>query len=169
MTIIPTLRAMDKVVGYNANEQVILQEFIQHGGVLIKVYVLDRQIYPALRPSFKDLDQDCDVFDFDSQKLPKVFGDSSKLLNGLDKVISLSDPKDIEIRKDEIIDYDRLEKITEVLRNQTGLTFFGFDVLLESKTNNHYVVDVNYFPSFSNVPKFQEIFISILLQKLKVV
>ncbi|KAL0093419.1 inositol 1, 3, 4-trisphosphate 5/6-kinase-domain-containing protein [Phycomyces blakesleeanus] len=165
MTIIPTLNAMSKVTGYGKNEQVILQEFIQHGGILIKVYVLDKHVYPALRPSFKDLNQNCDVFHFDSQILPKSFHSSSKLLNGLDKVMSISN-EDVEKRIYETLDYDRLEKIADVLRHQIGLTFFGFDVILEAKTNNHYLVDVNYFPSFSNVPKFHEIFVSILLQKL---
>ncbi|KAI8339740.1 hypothetical protein BC941DRAFT_469008 [Chlamydoabsidia padenii] len=47
-----------------------------------------------------------------------------------------------------------------------GLTFFGFDVLLESGTNDYYVVDLNYFPSFKNVTDFQSIFVAILKKNL---
>ena len=37
------------------------------------------------------------------------------------------------------------------LRHETGLSLFGFDVLVEAHTGAHLVVDLNYFPSATGV------------------
>jgi hypothetical protein len=38
------------------------------------------------------------------------------------------------------------------LRTATGLTLFGFDVLVDAASGAHLVVDLNYFPSATGVP-----------------
>ena len=40
---------------YEAAGPLLLQQFVQHDGVVIKVYVLDGQIHLSARPSFKNL------------------------------------------------------------------------------------------------------------------
>ncbi|CAI7903387.1 unnamed protein product [Closterium sp. NIES-53] len=43
-------------------------------------------------------------------------------------------------------------RAADLLRSALGLTLFGFDVLVQEGTGEHVVVDVNYFPSFKDVP-----------------
>lgn len=56
MILIPSVEGMAKVEQYINEDSVILQEFIQHDGVIVKVYVADGQISASTRPSFKNLD-----------------------------------------------------------------------------------------------------------------
>ncbi|KAI8349466.1 inositol-tetrakisphosphate 1-kinase [Choanephora cucurbitarum] len=167
MTLIPSERGMLQLQKYYGDEDsVILQEFIQHDGVIVKVYVADGQITASTRPSFKNLDQTGEVVHFDSQTLPKHFETKNELSDGLDRVFLRSDPEDIHLHKEALLDMDRLQMIADSLYHQLGLTFFGFDVLLQAQTNAYYVVDVNYFPSFKNVDNFHSMFVDILKRRL---
>lgn len=56
MTLIPSPKGMTQVGKYIKNDSVMLQEFIQHDGVIVKVYVADGRISASTRPSFKNLD-----------------------------------------------------------------------------------------------------------------
>ncbi|CAO3608587.1 unnamed protein product [Mucor hiemalis] len=166
MILIPSPQGMSQIEKYVKKDSVMLQQFIQHDGVIVKVYVADGQISASTRPSFKNLDHDGEVVHFDSQTLPKSFETEIELSDNLDKVFLRSDPTDIHIHKEALLDNARLQKIADSLHCQLGLTFFGFDVLLESKTNAYYVVDVNYFPSFKDVDNFHSMFVNILEQRL---
>ncbi|KAI7864763.1 inositol-tetrakisphosphate 1-kinase [Spinellus fusiger] len=166
MVIIPSKEDMYLVHGYGKEEPVILQEFISHDGTLIKVYVLQDKIYAKTRPSFKNELTDSALY-FDSQTMPKSFAVAIDPTNDLSKVLRVNGTNTPQLQEQPFLDYDRLKKMADDLRIELGLTFFGFDVLIESATLKPYIVDVNYFPSFSNVPNFQSIFLSILLQENK--
>ncbi|CAO3600768.1 unnamed protein product [Absidia cylindrospora] len=163
MTIIPSAQHLTKTwtEHYGDKEPIIIQKFIQHDGVIIKVYVADGQIHVSTRPSFTNVTQDTDLIYFDSQKLPKTF-DTRSPQDCLQKIILSSDHSDIQAQKTALLDHDILKRMADELQKRLKLTFFGFDVLLESGTNDYYIVDVNYFPSFKNVPHFQSIFVNIL-------
>ncbi|GAN07410.1 inositol-tetrakisphosphate 1-kinase [Mucor ambiguus] len=166
MTLIPSAQGMSQMEQYVKDDAVMLQEFIQHDGVIVKVYVADGQISASTRPSFKNLDHHGDVVHFDSQTLPKSFETKIELSHDLDRVFLRSDPTDIHLYKESVLDTSRLQKIADSLHRQLGLTFFGFDVLLQSHTNAYFVVDVNYFPSFKAVENFHSMFVDILEKRL---
>ncbi|KAG0175007.1 Inositol-tetrakisphosphate 1-kinase [Apophysomyces sp. BC1034] len=113
------------------------------------------------------MDENIDIVHFNSQVLPKAFGTKTTLATDLERVLLTSAFQKIQQQKTCDLDIARLQHIADCLHRQLGLSFFGFDVLLESKTNKYYVVDVNYFPGFSNVPEFHRIFVSIILEKLQ--
>ncbi|ORZ15950.1 inositol-tetrakisphosphate 1-kinase [Absidia repens] len=176
MTIIPSAQHLTKAwtEHYGDKEPIIIQKFIQHDGVIIKVYVADGHIHVSTRPSFINVTQDADLIYFDSQKLPKTFDTglqhqsaSSAPDDCLQKAVLSSDTSNIRTQKIALIDHDALKIMADELRKRLKLTFFGFDVLLESYTNDYYVVDVNYFPSFKNVPHFQSMFVDILKKTLE--
>ncbi|KAF2603256.1 hypothetical protein F2Q70_00024573 [Brassica cretica] len=53
------------------------------------------------------------------------------------------------------VDEIDLELVTEAanwLRKKLDLTIFGFDVVIQEGTRDHVVVDLNYLPSFKEVP-----------------
>ncbi|KAF7732486.1 Inositol-tetrakisphosphate 1-kinase [Apophysomyces ossiformis] len=167
MAIIPSRQALSSLREYEQKGSVMLQEFIQHDGVVVKVYVADGQIYVSTRPSFQNIDESASIVRFNSQVLPKAFGIEAVLSADLEPFLLTSAFEKIQEQKAGSLDMSRLQRIADCLRDQLGLTFFGFDVLLESKTNEYYVVDVNYFPGFSKVPEFHRIFLSIVLERLE--
>lgn len=178
---------MADVQGFGPKEPVILQQFIPHDGVLVKVYVIDGTPHVSTRPSLKNIPRENQgwinnnngnytqhiltilldkAIPFDSQKLPKAFGQASQ-------DVAIASDLGVEQRAIESrIDLERIQKITNRLHRELvrqlpqktdrscargraykmhawmqGLTLFGFDVLLESATGAYYIVDVNYFPS----------------------
>jgi hypothetical protein len=58
------------------------------------------------------------VVHFDSQTLPKTFEQKIALSDDLDKVFLRSDPSDIHIRKEMLLDERKLQKIADSLYNQ---------------------------------------------------
>ncbi len=48
-----------------------------------------------------------------------------------------------------------------------GLRLFGFDLLVCARTDKMYIVDVNYFPSYSGVEGFNKM-LSLLIRKVAV-
>ncbi|KAI9306789.1 inositol-tetrakisphosphate 1-kinase [Cunninghamella echinulata] len=168
MTLIPSINQLEWMTHYEDYEPLLLQEFIQHDGIIIKVYVADHQIYTSIRPSFMNMNQDGYAVHFDSQHLPKQFNHDKIIDPHLNKLISPSsfENQQVQEKKESQLDHRRLQEIANLLQQKLGLTFFGFDVLIESNTNAYFIVDVNYFPSFKNVPNFQDIFIDIIKKKL---
>ncbi|KAJ8655147.1 hypothetical protein O0I10_009182 [Lichtheimia ornata] len=148
---------------FTPNDPVILQEFIPHDGVLVKVYfAYPDHVFIFFRPSFKNIDQGFSkALFFDSQKLPKAFDPESSEQRHI-----VTDPaaRDAVEAK---VDPTRIQRIAAHLQRQLRLTFFGFDVLLESTTGEYHVIDVNYFPSFKEVDDFPDIFIATLKQLLE--
>lgn len=55
MTLVPSRRHLADLHGYSDSEALVVQQFIQHDGVIVKVYVIDGQIYVATRPSFMNV------------------------------------------------------------------------------------------------------------------
>ncbi|KAI8642091.1 inositol-tetrakisphosphate 1-kinase [Parasitella parasitica] len=172
MTLIPSVQRMSQMEPHVKNDAVMLQEFIQHDGVIVKVYVADGKISASTRPSFKNLDSHGDVVHFDSQTLPKSFETKIELSHDLDKVFLRSDPNEIHLYKESLLDDSKLQKIADCLHLFffffffLGLTFFGFVFFLQSQTNDYFVVDVNYFPSFKDVENFHSMFVDILEKRL---
>lgn len=67
-----------------------------------------------------------DVVHFDSQTLPKSFETKVELSHDLDRVFLRSDPTDIHLYKESVLDTSRLQKIADSLHCQLvkeGITF----------------------------------------------
>ncbi|KAI8370397.1 inositol-tetrakisphosphate 1-kinase, partial [Radiomyces spectabilis] len=183
MTVIPTLADLHHIQGYGDTEPVILQDFIPHDGVIVKVYVIDGKMHISTRPSFKNTCTDSGksskkrktgkfhsrvLIHFDSQQLPKTFADEppNDISKDLQQCLLTQDKNHMHEIKEQALDYERLQKITDCLWENLGLTFFGYDILLKSESNEYYICDVNYFPSFKNVPNFHCLFIQVLKNRL---
>jgi hypothetical protein len=52
----------------------------------------------------------------------------------------------------ESIDIKLVTDAANWLRRRLNLTVFGFDVVIQEGTHDHVIVDVNYLPSFKEVP-----------------
>ncbi|CAA7050542.1 unnamed protein product [Microthlaspi erraticum] len=118
----------------------IIQEYVDHSSRIFKFYVLGEKIFHAVKKSIPS-----------SSILRK-----SAEQNGL-RPILFDSLKSLPIgsANQNPVDEIDLELVTEAakwLRKKLDLTIFGFDVVIQEGTRDHVIVDLNYLPSFKEVP-----------------
>lgn len=145
----------------------IVQEFVNHDATLYKVYVLGDFVNVYKRNSLPNLPSDLseatvDLVKFDSQRpYPKLkdFGidieDTSDRNSNSNFAQSTSTVTEVEVKP-----------IVEVLKRAFNLELFGFDILMGSNNGECFVVDVNYFPSYKEVPNFPALLARYLTQRV---
>uniref|UniRef100_A0A7N0UTN6 Inositol-tetrakisphosphate 1-kinase n=1 Tax=Kalanchoe fedtschenkoi TaxID=63787 RepID=A0A7N0UTN6_KALFE len=135
---------------------VVLQEFINHGGVVFKVYVVGRHVECVARPSLPDISDD----------LMKTSGDSLPFSQ-----ISNLTPATHNTSNDHFLvgaadlgnaDMPPLSFVTDLalrLRQALGLNLFNFDIIRESKAsgNRYLIIDINYFPGYAKMPNYESV------------
>ncbi|THU62486.1 hypothetical protein C4D60_Mb01t05660 [Musa balbisiana] len=133
----------------------VLQEFINHGGVLFKVYIVGEAIKVVRRFSLPDVSKrellsSTGVFQFPRVSCAAASADDADL----DPSIAELPPRPL------------LEKLARELRRRLGLRLFNIDIIREHGTRDgFYVIDINYFPgkwSYSKMPGYDHIFIDFL-------
>ncbi|KAJ8755535.1 hypothetical protein K2173_019333 [Erythroxylum novogranatense] len=123
----------------------LVQEYVDHSSTLYKIYVLGEKIFYAIKNSTPNAD---------------ILIKSSKC-NGLrpllfDSLRSLpvnysgvgNSPKD----GNHSFDLELVTTAANWLGRKLDLTIFGFDVVIQEGSGDHVIVDVNYLPSFKEVP-----------------
>ncbi|KAJ6370583.1 hypothetical protein OIU76_028797 [Salix suchowensis] len=137
----------------------IVQEYVDHSSTIFKIYVLGEQVFYAVKKSIPN----ANVLTKSSEKneLKPLLFDSLKSLP-----TSTGHSAGADSFKTNINSFD-LGLVTDAanwLARKLDLTIFGFDVvvsnpsltayLLQSRkgTGDHVIVDVNYLPSFKEVP-----------------
>lgn len=118
----------------------IIQEYVDHSSRIFKFYVLGETIFHAVKKSIPS-----------SSSLRK-----SAEENGLKPILfdSLKSLPVDSANQNPVSEID-LELVTEAatwLRKKLDLTIFGFDVVIQEGTGDHVIVDLNYLPSFKEVP-----------------
>ncbi|WOL10926.1 inositol-tetrakisphosphate 1-kinase 3 [Canna indica] len=131
----------------------VLQEFVNHGGVLFKVYIVGDAIKVVRRFSLPDVNESellnsTGVFQFPRVSCAAASADDAEL----DPSIAELPPRPL------------LEKLARELRQRLGLRLFNIDVIREHGTRDRfYVIDINYFPGLSKMPGYEHIFTDFLL------
>lgn len=125
----------------------IVQEYVDHSSTIFKIYVLGEQVFYAVKKSIPNADvltksserNELRPLLFDSLKsLPTSTGHST----GADSIKTNVNSFDLELVTD----------AANWLARKLDLTIFGFDVVIQEGTSDHVIVDVNYLPSFKEVP-----------------
>ncbi|XP_053553514.1 inositol-tetrakisphosphate 1-kinase isoform X2 [Bombina bombina] len=123
----------------------VIQSFISHNAVLYKVFVVGESYTVVERPSLKNFSQgssDRESIFFNSHNVSKP--ESSSVLTALDKVEGVFErPSD-----------DVIRGISKALRQALGISLFGIDIIINNKTGQHAVIDINAFPGYEGVPEF---------------
>ncbi|CAA7393260.1 unnamed protein product [Spirodela intermedia] len=137
---------------------VVLQEFVNHGGVIFKVYVVGDYVKCVKRKSLPDVTR---------EKL-----ESSEESVSFSQVSNLTSVEDREVRKyyekmnldeTEMPPQDFLTKIARGLRQATKLHLFNFDMIKDTNVGNRYlVIDINYFPGYAKMPSYESVFADFL-------
>lgn len=147
------------------NEPSLLQEYANHDGILYKVYVLGNKQWVYRRSSLPNLpegeceDQNGSGFvEFDSQRPYPTLED----FGFHNESHTESETNQVNVTSAEI------RPVADCIRRAFGLELFGFDVLVTSYQNGKeremLVVDVNYFPSYKEVPNFSQLLAQYLAQ-----
>ncbi|GMH13575.1 hypothetical protein Nepgr_015416 [Nepenthes gracilis] len=131
----------------------VLQEFVNHGGVMFKVYVIGETIKVVRRFSLPDvckreLSKSGGVFQF-----PRV-----------SCAAACADNVDWDPAVAELPPPPLLEKLVKELHRRLGLQLFNVDMIREHGTRDlFYVIDINYFPGYGKMPEYEHIFTDFLL------
>ncbi|XP_048331792.2 inositol-tetrakisphosphate 1-kinase 3 isoform X2 [Ziziphus jujuba] len=131
----------------------VLQEFVNHGGVLFKVYIVGEAIKVVRRFSLPDvskreLSRNAGVYRF-----PRVSCAAAS-----------ADDADLDPGVAELPSRPLLERLAKELRRRLGLRLFNLDIIREHGTRDRfYVIDINYFPGYGKMPEYEHIFTDFLL------
>ncbi|KAF1862851.1 hypothetical protein Lal_00040121 [Lupinus albus] len=128
---------------------IVLQEFVNHGGVIFKVYVVGEHVQCVKRKSLPDVSEEKkSVEDLLS------FSQVSNLANHEmidDKYYKLMHLDDTEMPPQSFI-----VDIARGLRRAMNLNLFNFDVIRDSRYGNRYlIIDINYFPGYAKMPGYE--------------
>ncbi|KAH9380478.1 hypothetical protein HPB48_008812 [Haemaphysalis longicornis] len=126
----------------------VAQEFVAHGGRLLKVYVLNQRYHLTWRPSLRDFQAaDTPTVFFNSQDVSKPH--SSSPLNA-DAAVEASSRGHRDLRLERRMPCPRkLRFIVDTMRKQLGQRLFGIDIIVEKDTGRLCIIDVNNFPGNS--------------------
>ncbi|GMN40247.1 hypothetical protein TIFTF001_009465 [Ficus carica] len=114
----------------------VLQEFVNHGGVLFKVYVVGEAIKVVRRFSLPDVTK---------RELSKTAG--VHRFPRVSCAAASADDADLDPGVAELPPRPLLERLAKGLRRRLGLRLFNLDIIREHGTRDQfYVIDINYFP-----------------------
>ncbi|OIV95630.1 hypothetical protein TanjilG_23861 [Lupinus angustifolius] len=123
----------------------VIQEYVDHSSTLYKFYVLGEKVFYAVKKSIPNAGILMKSYNGDDLK-PLLF-DSLKSLPTADSI------QDSGANNSNIsIDLKLVTDAAHWLWKKLHLSIFGFDVVIQEGTHDHVIVDVNYLPSFKEVP-----------------
>ncbi|XVF52004.1 hypothetical protein PTKIN_Ptkin04bG0230500 [Pterospermum kingtungense] len=131
---------------------IVLQEFVNHGGVIFKVYVVGEYVKCVKRKSLPDVSEE--KLNCLEGSLP--FSQVSNLATH-----ERSDDKYYKMMHLEDTELPPLSYMTDIakgLRKAMNLNLFNFDVIRDNRFGNRYlVIDINYFPGYAKMPGYETV------------
>lgn len=135
----------------------VLQEFVNHGGVLFKVYIVGETIKVVRRFSLPDVTK---------RELAEVAG-----LFRFPRVscaAATADEADLDPSIAELPPQPLLERLAKELRHRLGLRLFNIDMIRKLGTRDvFYVIDINYFPGYGKMPDYEHVFTDFLVSLMQ--
>nr|AAC28859.1 inositol 1,3,4-trisphosphate 5/6-kinase [Arabidopsis thaliana] len=131
---------------------IVLQEFVNHGGVIFKVYVVGDHVQCVKRRSLPDISEE----KIGTSKGSLPFSQISNLTAQEDKNIEYGEDRSLE--KVEMPPLSFLTDLAKAMRESMGLNLFNFDVIRDAKDANRYlIIDINYFPGYAKMPSYEPV------------
>ncbi|XP_044502526.1 inositol-tetrakisphosphate 1-kinase 1-like [Mangifera indica] len=130
----------------------VLQEFVNHGGVIFKIYVVGDYVKCVKRKSLPD---------YSEEKLKGLEGSLS-----FSQVSNLATNEKIDENYYEMMHLEDTQLppqsfITDIargLRKAMKLNLFNFDVIRDTRIGNRYlIIDINYFPGYAKMPCYEKV------------
>ncbi len=175
LALLHDLQALERLLQGSVSSELkppmVVQQFVEHGGVLYKVYVLGLQTIVTRRPSLGDGHIASSKA---LQQLPRI----SCQRQGASAAGPQQHPYRLSLGEQPGSDADAAacegyppEWLTDALashlRQQLGLQLFNFDLICpecqcDADAMQYYVVDINYFPGVDKIPGFEQLFVDFL-------
>ena len=129
--------------------KIIVQEFIQHGGYLIKLYRIKKTNYIYYRPSLPDIQEDMMIkcpeyqkgyFKFETKDMgTQAFKDFWKRINGENNNFK------------DFVNERFLGNVAAQYEEDSGDSLVGLDFIMDVKKGIYYLIDINPFPAYSEL------------------
>ncbi|XP_073293336.1 inositol 1,3,4-trisphosphate 5/6-kinase 4 isoform X1 [Primulina huaijiensis] len=119
----------------------VVQEYVDHSSLLYKFYALGGKVFYTVKKSIPN-----------AVTLMKLFAENGLKPLHFDSLKSLPTAKEQINSDNHHIDFELVTTAADWLRRTLDLTIFGFDVVVQDGTGDHVIVDVNYLPSFKEIP-----------------
>ena len=133
---------------------IVLQEFVNHGGVIFKVYVVGSHVQCVKRKSLPDVSASSSSTSGDAAVLP--FSQVSNIATdekAEEKYYEMMDLDDTKMPPQEFI-----EGIANGLRGALKLNLFNFDVIRDARfAERYFIIDINYFPGYAKMPSYETV------------
>lgn len=135
----------------------VLQQFVNHGGTIFKVYVADDYVKCVKRSSLPDLSKDT---------IEKIASDSGgaisfSRISGAVIADGRSDNNSGEELKMPATEF--LVEVAKGLRKALGLHLFNFDMIRDGEGDGYLVIDINYFPGYEKLPSYETVMVDFFL------
>lgn len=131
---------------------IVLQQFVNHGGVIFKVYVVGKYVRCVKRKSLPDVSE---------EKLHSLQGSLSfSQVSNLTQSERSDDTyyKAMNLEEAEMPPQSLISDIACGLRRAMKLNLFNFDVIRDTRVGNRYlVIDINYFPGYAKMPGYEKV------------
>ncbi|CAI9095321.1 OLC1v1031244C1 [Oldenlandia corymbosa var. corymbosa] len=131
---------------------IVLQEFVNHGGVIFKVYVVGEHVKCVKRKSLPDVNE---------ENLGSLEGSLSFCQVSNLNAQARNDDKYYKVTQLENAELPPMSLVTEIatgLRKVTKLHLFNFDLIRDTNVGNRYlVIDINYFPGYAKMPNYESV------------
>ncbi|TVU08897.1 hypothetical protein EJB05_42324 [Eragrostis curvula] len=121
----------------------VLQEYIDHGSKIFKFYVIGDKVFHAVKNSMPN----ASFLKSSSGGEPLTFNSLKSL-----PVATKEHLQQTRLQDSKLLDTTLVEEAAKFLKELLRLTIFGFDVVVQEGTGDHVIVDLNYLPSFKEVP-----------------
>ncbi|CAL1399484.1 unnamed protein product [Linum trigynum] len=144
---------------------IVLQEFVNHGGVIFKVYVVGDYVQCVKRKSLPDV-----IPGSISSESSVPFSQVSNITTPYRKNDDDDDDNDkydyykaMQLDGAEMPPQSFVVDLARGLRSATKLHLFNFDVIRDSTRENKYlVIDINYFPGYAKMPGYERVLFDFL-------
>jgi inositol-1,3,4-trisphosphate 5/6-kinase / inositol-tetrakisphosphate 1-kinase len=131
----------------------VLQEFVNHGGVIFKVYVVGMHVTCVKRRSLPDVSKE-------TLEYPAEGSVSFSQISNLTSKGQIRGAQEELIRLDEA-EMPPISFVTEIasgLRKALGLRLFNFDMIRDTRVGTRYlIIDINYFPGYAKMPNYESV------------
>ncbi|XP_009787689.1 inositol-tetrakisphosphate 1-kinase 2-like [Nicotiana sylvestris] len=126
----------------------VLQEFVNHGGVIFKVYVAGDHVKCVKRKSLADITEE--KMGNSESLIPfsmiSYFADQEQSDESLTKMMEAAEMPPMGF----------INEVSNQLRNAMNLHLFNYDMIRDNRVENQYlIIDINYFPGYAKVPEYE--------------
>uniref|UniRef100_A0A0E0CK76 Inositol-tetrakisphosphate 1-kinase n=1 Tax=Oryza meridionalis TaxID=40149 RepID=A0A0E0CK76_9ORYZ len=137
----------------------VLQEFVNHGGVLFKVYVVGDRATCVRRSSLPDVPAHR-LLDLDAEPSVPFANISNQPLPTPDDGAADDDTPAAGF----------VDEVARGLRRGLGLHLFNFDMIRERSEEHgdrYFIIDINYFPGYAKMPGYEAALTDFFLEMLR--